>query len=197
MWQPSECSPHPWFSLYFCLLSLFLISMEVDPGQQLAAASLHSQLGLTWESPSPAQVAIISDCFIVQTGWPWAKYRWELILACTNWETPGPAHPVDSYRPFQSTNTLPLHRWSSMGDRGWWSVVTASPCSWLAWVNPSHWPANSNQSPLQEEGVLSPHKGRTIQVLSLGDTGGCATGPYRTHTTLGHATKTGSHSSST
>ena len=32
---------------------------------------------------------------------------------------------------------------------------------------------------------------------SLGDNEGCDTGPYRTPTTLGHTTKTGSHSSST
>ena len=36
-----------------------------------------------------------------------------------------------------------------------------------------------------------------LQVPRLGDRGGCATGPYRTPTTLGHTTKTGSHSSST
>ena len=34
-------------------------------------------------------------------------------------------------------------------------------------------------------------------VPSLGDKGGCATGPYRTSTTLGHTTKTGSQSRST
>ena len=31
----------------------------------------------------------------------------------------------------------------------------------------------------------------------MGDRGGCATGLYRTPTTLGHTTKTGTHSSST
>ena len=36
----------------------------------LAAASLGSQLGFTWEFPSPAQVAVISDCFIAHAGWP-------------------------------------------------------------------------------------------------------------------------------
>ena len=35
------------------------------------------------------------------------------------------------------------------------------------------------------------------RVHSLGDRGGCATGAYRTPTTLGHITKTRSHSSST
>ena len=40
------------------------------PGQVLAAASLDSQLGFTWESPSPAQGATISDCLTAQAGWP-------------------------------------------------------------------------------------------------------------------------------
>ena len=35
------------------------------------------------------------------------------------------------------------------------------------------------------------------RVYSLGNRGGCATGPYRTPATLGHATKTQSQSSST
>ena len=34
-------------------------------------------------------------------------------------------------------------------------------------------------------------------VSSLGDRGGCATGPYRTRTTLSHVSKTGNHSNST
>ena len=54
----------------------------------------------------------------------------------------------------------------------------------------------ATKAQLQEEGVLTPMKGAP-QVPSLGDRGGCATGPYRTHTTLGCATKTGNHSIST
>ena len=65
----------------------------------LAAASLDSQLGFIWDSPIPAQVAAFSDCFIAQAGWLWAKHRWGVTMACTTQETPGPAHPVDSYRP--------------------------------------------------------------------------------------------------
>ena len=38
--------------------------------------------------------------------------------------------------------------------------------------------------------VNSDHVKGTSRVLSLGDRGGYATGPYRTPTTLGHATKT-------
>ena len=38
------------------------------PGPAIAAASLDSQLGFAWESPSPAQEAVMSD----QAGWPWA-----------------------------------------------------------------------------------------------------------------------------
>ena len=45
--------------------------------------------------------------------------------------------------------------------------------------------------------VYSAHTKGTIQVSSLSERGGCATGPYRTPTTLGHTTKTESHRSST
>ena len=113
------------------------------PGLPRAAASLDSQLGSAWETPNPPQVAVISDCFITQAGWHWAGHRWVLTLAWTIF--PGPLHPVGSYRPRRSTTTLPLHSWSSAEGGGWWSVLTVSPCSWLVWVNPSHWPANSNQ----------------------------------------------------
>ena len=44
-------------------------------GPALAAASLYSQLSFILESPSPAQVAVFSDCFIAQAGWPLAKER--------------------------------------------------------------------------------------------------------------------------
>ena len=42
---------------------------------------------------SPAQVAAISGCFIAQSGWPWAKHRWGLILAWPTQENPGASPP--------------------------------------------------------------------------------------------------------
>ena len=45
--------------------------------------------------------------------------------------------------------------------------------------------------------VYSAHMKGTPQIFSLGDKGGCATGPYRIPTVLGHTTKTWSHNSST
>ena len=45
--------------------------------------------------------------------------------------------------------------------------------------------------------VYSDHTEGASQVPSLGDGGGCATGPYRTPTTLDRATKTWCQSSST
>ena len=45
--------------------------------------------------------------------------------------------------------------------------------------------------------VYSAHMKGMPRIPSLGDKGGYATGPYRIPTTLGHATKTVSHSSST
>ena len=51
-----------------------------------------------------------------------------------------------------------------------------SPCRWLAWVNPSHWPANSNQDSTVRGGVLSPLKRHTSSI-QLGWWGGYATVP--------------------
>ena len=45
--------------------------------------------------------------------------------------------------------------------------------------------------------VYSAHIKGAPWIPSLGDRGGCATGPYRTPTTLGHTTKTRSQSTST
>ena len=90
------------------------------PGLALVPASLDSQIGFTWESLSPVQVAAISDCFLDQARWPQTEYKWGLTLACTTRETPGPAHSVDSYRPCRSTTTLSLHSWSSTEGRCWW-----------------------------------------------------------------------------
>ena len=68
-----------------------------------------------------------------------------LTLACIIQETQGSSYPVGSTRSCWNTTILPLHNWSSMAGRDWWLLVTAIPCSWLAWVNPSSWPTNSNQ----------------------------------------------------
>ena len=54
----------------------------------------------------------------------------------------------------------------------------------------------ATKAQLRDECELSPQE-RCTRVYSLGDKGGCATGPYRTPSTLGHTTKTGSHRSST
>ena len=55
----------------------------------------------------PSIRTAISDCFITQAGWPWTKHRWGMTLAYTSQETPEPAHPVDSYRPYQGTTLFP------------------------------------------------------------------------------------------
>ena len=95
----------------------------------------------------PAQLADISDYFIAQTGRPQAKHRWGLNFAC-----PPPPKP-------QSQRT----QWTAIDQVGaplpcscWWSVVTANPCSWLAWVNPFHWSTNSNQGSATRGGYTQP-----------------------------------------
>ena len=56
-------------------------------------------------------------------------------------------------------------------------------------VNPTDVPT-AIKAQLQEEGVHN-SMGVATQVPSLDDRGGCATGCYRTPTTLGHSTKLG------
>lgn len=48
-----------------------------------------------------------TDHFVAHASWPWAGHRWQLTLACTSWETPDPAHPVESFRPHQSISQPP------------------------------------------------------------------------------------------
>ena len=136
--------------------------------------SLDSQPGFTGKSLSPALVVVISDCFTPQAGWPRAKHWWGLTLACTTPETPEPAHPVDSYRPYQSTITKPPPQVTHSRDRlrGHQSPAEVKSCS-VEWApvqlilhsgqslvvrghsqslqlislgKPSHWPTNSNQN---------------------------------------------------
>ena len=129
-------------------------SSKAAPGMTLAAASFDSQSGFSWEPPRPAQVAAISDCFVAHAGWPQVQHRW----ADLDWHHQGNLRTYvssDSYRHW-STSTWPLHSWSSTESRGWWAVVTASPCPWLARLNPSHWPANSSQSSTTKGGCTQP-----------------------------------------
>ena len=131
----------------------------------LAAASLDSQLGFTWKSPSPGQVAAISDCFVVQAGWPQVKHRWGLTLACTTWETPRPAHQwtaTDHIRappPCPSTADLPQR--AEVGDQ-WSQPVLAA--DWPEEIPPFDLPT-ATKTQLQEEGILSPYEGHTSSTL--------------------------------
>ena len=154
--------------LGLCFTTFQIISNK----QQLASVSSKHrasgpdlQVGFFWRSPSPAQVASISDCFITQAGWPWAKYRWGLTLACTTGETPGPAHPIDSYRPRWNGTPRPCPCTADST-----RVEVGLGCTWRMHLGYSAW---------------------------KGGRGGCATGPYRTPTALGHTTKTQNQSSST
>ncbi|KAF6104320.1 hypothetical protein HJG60_011292 [Phyllostomus discolor] len=117
-----------------------------------------------------------------------------LSLAYTTQKTPEPVHLVDSYRPHWSTTTLPHiadppQRAEVSGQQ---PVLAAD---WLRYLSPIDYQEQSRLN--YKRRVYSAHTKGTSQVLSLGDRRGCATGVYRTPTTLGHTTKTGSHSSST
>ena len=166
-------------------------------GQTLAAASLGSQLEFFWELPSPAQVADISDCFITQTGWPWAEHRWWLTMVCTTLETPVSTPngqlQTRSEHHHSAPAQLSLHGRRSLVVRG-----HSQPLQ-LTGLGKSLPLTYQQQSRLNyKRWVYSAHTKGTPQVLSLGDRRACAPAPCRTPTTLlDHATKTGNHSSST
>ena len=167
------------------------------PDLALGATSLDSQLGFAWETPSPALVAVISDCFIAHAGWPWAKHRWVLNLPCTTWETPGPLHQVDSYRPVRAPPPCPCTAGLHGGQR--FVVSGHSQFLQLTDLGKSPPPLTCQQQTRlnYKRRVYSAHVKGTAQVPRLGDRGGCATGPYRTPITLGHTTNTQTQSSST
>ena len=111
--------------------------------------------------------------------------------------TPRPVYPVDSYGPHWSTNhpepaQLILYRRRRLVDSGHSQSLHLSGlgkslpliCQQLPRIN-------------YKRRVSSDHTKGATEIPSLGDRGGCATGPYRKPTTLEHTTKTWSQRSST
>ena len=131
-----------------------LASVSSRQGPSKSQISFTAWLHLEISKPSTSSSHL--RLLLAQEGQARAKHKSGLTLASTTQETPGPAHPVDSYRPLQSTVTLSLHSWSSLEGRSCWSVVTANPCSWLAWLNPSYWTSNSNQGSTIRGGGIQP-----------------------------------------
>ena len=84
-----------------------------------------------------------ADRFTAYTKWPQTEHNQAPQLC---WSKPGSVE----WAPAQ------LILWSSSKGGSRWSGVTASPCGWLAWVSPSHWPANSNQGSTAREGCTQP-----------------------------------------
>ena len=172
------------------------------PGTALAAASLDSQLGFTWESLSPAQVPTISDCSISQAGWPRKN---------TGGGSPWLVKPLGLYQLGNPRTCVPSGQLQTTSEHhhpapaqlilheGWRLVVSSySQSLQLSGLGKSL-PLTCQQQPRlnYKRKVYSTHTKGTPRIPSLGDRRGCATGPYRTSITLGHATKRGSHSSST
>ena len=141
IWMAGLGSCGPTASILSNKQHLASVSPRLSNSSSQLRFSVWLHLGISKPTTSSTHLRLLFSSSTV----PQAKHRWGLTLVCTTQETPEPAHPVDSYRPHQSTTTLPLHSWPSMEGRYWCSVVTARPCSWLARINPSHWSANSNQ----------------------------------------------------
>ena len=82
-------------------------------------------------------------------------------MACTTRENPGPALPMDSYRPvgapppYPSTADPPQR--AEVG--GWWSWLVLE-AERPGYIPPIDLPT-ATKAQLQKEGVLSPHEGPT------------------------------------
>ena len=106
-----------------------------------------------------------------------------------------PGNPRASARSEQLQTTSEHHHPAPaqlMCHRGWRLVVCGHSQSLQLTGLGKSLPLICQQQPRlnHRRWVYSAHRKGTPQAHSLSDRGGCATGPYRTPTTLGHATKT-------
>ena len=166
--------------------------LSEPPGPALATASLYPQLGFAWESPSPVQVAAI--CFIALQGAP-GKTQVGADIGLHDLGNPRASIPSGQLQ------TTSEHRHPAPGqpilNGGWRLVVSGHSQSLQLTGLDKSFPLICQEQPrLNYKRVYSTHMKGTPQIPSLGDRGGCTTGPFRTPTTLGHTTKTRSHSSS-
>ena len=134
------------------------------------------------------KVATISDCFTAQAqcprqntggGWPWpAPPRGQLQITLEH-HHPAPAQQI-------------LHRGRRL-------VVSGHSQSLQLTGLGKPFPLICQKQPRlnYKKKVYTAHTKGTPRVPSLGDTGGCTTGPYSTPTTWDHTTNTRSQSSST
>ena len=152
----------------------------------------------TWESPSPAQVAAISDCFIVHAEWPQAEHSGDWFQPalprkpqslCTQWTA---THHVEALPPCPCTADPPQRVEVGVSGHSQSLQLTG-----LGKYLPLTCQQHQRTTTRRGRRVYSAHMKGTSRVSSLGDRGSCATGPCRTPTTLGYTTKTWNHSSST
>ena len=149
------------------------------PGSALATANLGSQLGFTWEPPSPAQEA--ANCRLLY------------------FMPSGPGQNTSRHPSPSEISPVLWARVQLIFNGGQRFVVSGhSQFLQLTGLGKSLPLTCQQQSRLNHKRkVYSVYKEGEPQEPSLGDRGGCVTGPHRTLTTLGHATKTENHSRST
>ena len=137
-----------------------------------SCSQLNPQLGFGWESPSPAQVAAISDCFIAQAGWLWAKHVGLYHLGNPRVSAPSGQLQTMLEHHHTAPAQLILHG-------GWRNVVSGhSQSLQLPSLGKSLSLICQQQPRLNyKRRAYSAHTKGTLQVPSLDDRGGCATGP--------------------
>ena len=165
----------------------------MSPRTSTSSSQPRFKLGFAWESPSPAQLATSHIALSSGRVTP-GKTQVGIDLGL---HLPGNPRSIR-----QLQTTLENHYTASaqlIYHRGHRVVVIGHTQSLQLTGLGKSLPLICQQQPRlnYNRKVYSVHRKGTPQVPSLGDRGGCATGPFRTPTTLGHTTKTQNQSSST
>ena len=144
------------------------------------ADSLDSQLGFTWESPGPAQVAAI--CRLLGSSWRVALGRIQ-VGADLSLHHPGNPRACAPSGQLQTTRELHHSAPAQLNIHRGWKLVISVHSQSLPLTGPSKsLPLTcQKQSRLNyKRRVHSVHMKGAPRVPSLGNKGGCATGPYGT-----------------
>ena len=164
MEQPNSVGPQPSY--------LLLTGPRPSTNSSQPRLTVQHYLGIFKPSKGRSHLRLLYTSCRVTPG----KTQVGTDLACTTQETPEPVHPVDTYRPGQSTTTLPLHNWSFVEAEagGQWTQPALAADS----LGKSLPLTCQHQSRFNyKKRVYSAHMKGTHQVPSLGDRGDCATGP--------------------
>ena len=168
------------------------MSLRTSTGSSQLRSTAWLPLGISKPNTSSSYHRLL---YITQAGWSWEKHRLGADLALHHVGNP---RACASSGELQTTSKRHHPAPAQLILHGVWRLVFSghSQSLQLTGLGKSLPLVYQKQSRLnyKRRAYLFHMKG-VPQIPNLGTRGGCATGPYRTY--LGHATKTGTHNSST